>query len=213
MINRTRLRFLQIFLFIFATLLACLAGSYFPNLPPSLRLFLPKGIQGKMQLTKSSPPDARFMKWFNRDPERVIPTATNIVVAPADGLVWNIRQHEQMKHIVIEMRYTDVHVQRFPIGGEIISIEGKGKKLKADALIKDYMLEKMLPFQKVTTIHTDIGIVRIRQITSFFAERIQVYHEIGDRVEIGERLGKSADAVGHLLSRAMVALTNTFWTM
>ncbi len=31
--------------------------------------------------------------------------------------------------------------------------------------------------------------------------------------QIGERLGKSADAVGHLLSRAMVALTNTFWTI
>ena len=31
--------------------------------------------------------------------------------------------------------------------------------------------------------------------------------------QIGERLGKSADVVGHLLSRAMVALTNTFWTM
>jgi RNA polymerase sigma-70 factor (ECF subfamily) len=31
--------------------------------------------------------------------------------------------------------------------------------------------------------------------------------------QIGKRLGKSADAVGHLLSRAMVALTNTFWTM
>ena len=31
--------------------------------------------------------------------------------------------------------------------------------------------------------------------------------------QIGEQLGKSADAVGHLLSRAMVALTDTFWTM
>lgn len=31
--------------------------------------------------------------------------------------------------------------------------------------------------------------------------------------QIGEKLGTSADAVGHLLSRAMVALTNTFWTM
>jgi len=29
--------------------------------------------------------------------------------------------------------------------------------------------------------------------------------------EIGERLGKSTDAVGHLLSRAMVALADTFW--
>ena len=29
--------------------------------------------------------------------------------------------------------------------------------------------------------------------------------------QIGERLDKSADAVGHLLSRAMVALTDTYW--
>lgn len=31
--------------------------------------------------------------------------------------------------------------------------------------------------------------------------------------EIGDRLGKSTDAVGHLLLRAMVALTDTFWTI
>jgi RNA polymerase sigma-70 factor (ECF subfamily) len=31
--------------------------------------------------------------------------------------------------------------------------------------------------------------------------------------QIGERLGKSADAVGHLLLRAMVVLTDTFWTI
>lgn len=31
--------------------------------------------------------------------------------------------------------------------------------------------------------------------------------------EIGDRLGKSADAAGHLLLRAMVALTDAFWTI
>ena len=31
--------------------------------------------------------------------------------------------------------------------------------------------------------------------------------------EIGNRLGKSADAAGHLLLRAMVSLTDTFWTI
>jgi len=31
--------------------------------------------------------------------------------------------------------------------------------------------------------------------------------------EIGGRLGKSADAAGHLLLRAMVSLTDTFWTI
>ena len=31
--------------------------------------------------------------------------------------------------------------------------------------------------------------------------------------EIGDRLGRSIDSVGHLLSRAMVALTEAFWTI
>jgi RNA polymerase sigma-70 factor (ECF subfamily) len=31
--------------------------------------------------------------------------------------------------------------------------------------------------------------------------------------EIGNKLGKSADAVGHLLLRAMVSLTDTFWAI
>ena len=31
--------------------------------------------------------------------------------------------------------------------------------------------------------------------------------------EIGDRLGKSIDSVGHLLSRAMVALTEVFWAI
>ena len=31
--------------------------------------------------------------------------------------------------------------------------------------------------------------------------------------EIGDRLGKSADAAGHLLLRAMVALTESFWAI
>lgn len=31
--------------------------------------------------------------------------------------------------------------------------------------------------------------------------------------EIGDRLGKSTDAAGHLLLRAMVSLTDTFWTI
>jgi RNA polymerase sigma-70 factor (ECF subfamily) len=31
--------------------------------------------------------------------------------------------------------------------------------------------------------------------------------------EIGQRLGKSADAAGHMLLRAMVSLTDTFWAI
>ena len=95
-----------------------------------------------------------------------------------------------MKHIVIEMRYTDVHVQRVPMDGIVISIEGEGKKLPANIKIGDYMLKKMLPYQKITTFKTEIGIVKVHQITSFFANRIQVFVKVGQKVKRGQRLGR-----------------------
>ena len=53
----------------------------------------------------------------------------------------------------------------------------------------DYELKKMMPFQKITTFETEIGIVRVRQITSFFAKRISVFLKEGQTYKIGTRLG------------------------
>ena len=87
------------------------------------------------------------------------------------------------------MRYTDVHVQRVPIDGVVLKILGEGKKLPFKG-IGDYMSEKMLPYQKVTVLKTEIGIVKVRQITSAFASRIQVFVKSGQQVKRGQRLGR-----------------------
>ncbi|KPJ69805.1 hypothetical protein AMJ44_02195 [candidate division WOR-1 bacterium DG_54_3] len=190
MFNEHNLRVLQMCAFIMVTLIALVIGYSFPNLPPFVRALLPKGIKGIVQLSISEKLDPRFLEWFNRDPDRNIPTEPSIIVSPADGVVWQIKHNPKMKHILIEMRYTDVHVQRIPIDGQVICIEGEGKKLENNVLVKDYMLNKMMPFQKVTTLKTEIGIVRVRQITSFFAKRIQVYVKKGQKVKRGQRLGR-----------------------
>jgi len=87
------------------------------------------------------------------------------------------------------MRYTDVHVQRVPITGKVLSIEGGGQELKKGFRVMDYELDKMMPFQKITTFETEIGIVRVRQITSFFAKRIRVFLKEGQTYTMGTRLG------------------------
>jgi len=190
MFTKKQLLFFQIFCFLVVTAVALTIGYYFPNLPPFVRALLPKGSKGIIRLTKSEHTDSRFLKWFNRDPERKIPTEPNIVVSPADGIVECIKKWNNMKHIVIEMRYTDVHVQRVPMDGIVVSIEGEGKKLPANIKIGDYMLKKMLPYQKITTFKTEIGIVKVHQITSFFANRVQVYVKVGQKVKRGQRLGR-----------------------
>jgi len=188
MFKRTLLG-LQIFVFLIITILALIIGYYFPNLPPFVRTLLPGGSKGAIKLVAARP-DKRFLSWFNRDPERNIPTEPNIIVSPADGYITCIKNWHKAKHIIIEMRYTDVHVQRVPMDGIVVSIEGEGKKLPANIKIGDYMLKKMLPYQKITTFQTEIGIVKVHQITSFFANRAQVYLKVGQEVKRGQRLGR-----------------------
>lgn len=134
--------------------------------------------------------DKRFLEWFNRDPERKIPTTSRVIVSPADGFVAALAEKEGTKHILIEMRYTDVHVQRVPMDGRVVRVEGEGKQLPAGYSIGDYTLEKMLPYQKWTVLETEIGNVIVRQITSTFAKRIEVFLHEGDVVRRGQRLGR-----------------------
>ena len=134
--------------------------------------------------------DKRFLEWFDRDPERRIPGDANIIVSPADGIVQHIDVLDGKQHVVIEMRYTDVHVQRVPMSGKVISIEGEGKKLPEGASVRRYVSDKMLPYQKRTVLETEIGVIAIRQITSFFASRIEVFLKVGEKVERGQRLGR-----------------------
>jgi phosphatidylserine decarboxylase len=161
----------------------------FPDVPSVLRPMVRKGAI-KLSNEEKAKPDARFFKWFDRDPERTIPAGPGLIVSPADGIVQGVVMIEGSQHIVIEMRYTDVHVQRVPMAGDVIAIEGEGKKIPEGVSIRNYMADKMLPYQKRTIFQTEIGQIAVRQITSFFASRIQVFVKVSEKVTRGQRLGR-----------------------
>lgn len=181
---------IQIIAFIIVSLAASTIIVCFPNPPAMLRGFFNEyrvNLQDKN--AANNPIDKRFLKWFNRDPDRKIPQEPRIVVSPADGILEQIIKKDGRIHLIIEMRYTDVHVQRVPMTGKVIGISGGGEKLKEGFRVMDYELDKMMPFQKVTTFETSIGTFRVRQITSFFAKRITVFLKVGKRYDRGARLG------------------------
>src|ERR1700692_2887292 len=68
---------------------------------------------------------AGFMAYFFRNPRRSIPLEPGIVVAPADGRVTVVRpaDHGNPESLVsIFLSPFDVHINRAPIGGEIVDI-------------------------------------------------------------------------------------------
>ena len=60
---------------------------------------MPPGSKGKIKLQENVKIDKRFLEWFNRDPERNIPTDPNIIVSPADGVVEYIGEKNGNIHV------------------------------------------------------------------------------------------------------------------
>ena len=179
----------QIVLFLLVTCVALGIIICFPNPPNCIR---PLINNYRIQLQEETPQrkiDQRFLAWFNRDPDRIVPQENRIIVSPADGILEHVLNKGDYIHLIIEMRYTDIHVQRLPISGKLLSIDGGGEKLQDGFRVMDYQLDKMMPFQKITTFDTEIGVVKVHQITSFFAKRITVFLKEGQEYRIGERLG------------------------
>jgi phosphatidylserine decarboxylase len=74
-----------------------------------------------------------FCLWFFRDPERQTPVDSFLAVSPADGtvtLVDDVDENQffkrRMKRISIFLSVFDVHVNRVPIAGDVLFMQGKG---------------------------------------------------------------------------------------
>ena len=129
--------------------------------------------------------DPSFQKFFDRDPVRHPPAEKNIIVSPADGTIESIFTDQDGININISLSYFDVHVQRIPISGKVLSVQQEGS---------GYFTAKdphyLNGVQTVTVLDTVIGKVTIKQLTSFFTKRIITYPKPGDTVTIGEKLGR-----------------------
>lgn len=130
--------------------------------------------------------------YFFRDPERVIPSDTDLVVSAADGKVVGIEEMEEpyfqtgrRLRVAVFLSVFDVHVNRMPVGGVLRrSLYQAGRFLD----VRDPEAPRQNEFQ-AWMIESDRGPVVVRAIAGMVARRIVPFAREGDRLERGARFG------------------------
>jgi phosphatidylserine decarboxylase len=133
---------------------------------------------------------------FFRHPPRVPPTRPGLIVAPADGLICLIEDAlppaelglpaTPLPRISIFLSIFDAHVQRAPIGGEVIAVAhrpGLFGSAELEAASEDNERNSVL-------IRTPDGVEVIAvQIAGLVARRIVCDAKVGDKLTIGDTYG------------------------
>lgn len=132
---------------------------------------------------------AFFFLWFFRDPERSIPQEAGAVVSPGDGKVTDVSPvmvgTRKQTRISIFLSVFDVHVNRSPIAGTVRDVRyQRGQFLNAMNQASADQNE-----QNIVTVEGDGQNVVFKQIAGLLARRIVFRPKIGDRLELGQRVG------------------------
>lgn len=133
---------------------------------------------------------------FFRHPGRVAPTRPGVVVAPADGLVCLIEDAvppaelglpaTPLPRVSIFLSVLDAHVQRAPIGGDVVAVQHRpGRFHSAELEAASEHNER-----NSVVIRTPEGTEVIAvQIAGLIARRIVCNAHVGDKLAIGETYG------------------------
>ena len=135
--------------------------------------------------------------YFFRDPERVTPEKTNVLVSPADGKIvfsglskspGNLSDNKQLdlNKVSIFMNVFDVHVNRIPISGKITWLKYvPGTFLNASLDKSSENNERM-----IVKIEVSKGVfVYVVQIAGLIARRIKCELTENESVTMGQRYG------------------------
>jgi phosphatidylserine decarboxylase len=133
---------------------------------------------------------------FFRHPPRVPPTRPGLVVAPADGLICVVDEEipppelgmptTPLPRISIFLSLLDAHVQRAPIGGEVVeAVHRPGLFGAADLLAASADNER----NSIVIRTPDGADVVAVQIAGLLARRIVCDVKVGDKLSIGDTYG------------------------
>jgi phosphatidylserine decarboxylase len=133
---------------------------------------------------------------FFRHPPRVPPIRPGVVVAPADGLICLIDEATPpaelglpatpLPRISIFLSILDAHVQRAPIGGEVVSVvhrPGLFVSAELEAASEDNERNSV-----VIRTPEAVEVIAV-QIAGLVARRIVCEAKVGDKLSIGETYG------------------------
>ena len=133
-----------------------------------------------------------WVAWFFRDPARDGPRGEALVIAPADGRVISIARvdepmylHEQATRVSIFMNVLNVHVNRYPVSGEIEIVHYN----PGEFTVAHHDKASLVNEQASVGIRGPKGGVLVRQIAGAIARRIVTDGNPGDMARQGERMG------------------------
>jgi phosphatidylserine decarboxylase len=138
-----------------------------------------------------------FVLWFFRSPRRIPPPGPHRLVAPADGVVWDVDELSeplviggQARRIGIFLSVFDVHVNRSPCAGTVIYAAYRPGSF-LDVRHPDCAERNeanTLGIACADEVGTNIRIV-VRQLAGLIARRIICTHGVGDHLARGELFG------------------------
>jgi phosphatidylserine decarboxylase len=128
---------------------------------------------------------AGFMAYFFRDPYRLIPNDSGVIVSAADGRVTRIDATDEGKNVSVFLSPFDVHINRSPIEGTISKVEYvHGRKIPATSNNASFENER-----NSLTIENENITVICTQIAGVLARRIVCWNKPGDHLSRGEKFG------------------------
>jgi len=138
---------------------------------------------------------ALFCLYFFRNPRRTSDADVNALISPADGKIIDISEINEDKflgssvtRIAIFMSPTDVHVNRAPCPGRVVSMKHVAGKF-AMAFGKDV---EIMNEKNYILFENDGERTLVVQIAGFLARRIIPYVKVDQRVDRGHAIGMIA---------------------
>ena len=134
--------------------------------------------------------------YFFRNPDRVTPVRSGLVVSPADGIVQSIVDavppeelgmgDQSLLRVAIFMNVFNVHVNRIPSDGKISAMNYRPGKFFNASLDKASIDNERQSIKITTAKGQDIAFI---QIAGLIARRIKCWAKVGDTMKAGERFG------------------------
>ena len=136
---------------------------------------------------------AVFVGWFFRNPDRSPPSLPGAVLSPADGRIVYAGENppgryfgEPGKRVSVFMSILDVHVNRAPVSGRVVSVQYHPGKFLAANVEKASLANE----QNGVLLETPDGHrIAYVQIAGFIARRVVCDVGPGDSVRAGQRVG------------------------
>ncbi|MDR1663065.1 MAG: phosphatidylserine decarboxylase [Endomicrobium sp.] len=129
--------------------------------------------------------DSLFFLYFFRDPKIKINQGEDLILSPCNGTVLEVSENETEKVVRVFLSVLDVHLQRSPIAGKVLSVEYKpGKFLKAMEPGAHIVNE-----QNVIIIENENGKYLVKQIAGILARRCVSWVKPGDILKLGDKIG------------------------